>query len=300
MARASACWPPRSPPVSLFRSLPPPPGYPERSSCCPSSLLPFQLVVLGLGGPAVSATTLLYNVIALPAGIWRYRRAGRLSYLLIGRIAAASLPGVVAGVLLRATVVASTAAFDTLLGVLLTLLGLRMLWRGLRTVRSSGRKASPPAAPGDAADGEPDHGPQGPTREADEGAAAPLRRRLISGLAFMVGVLSGIFGIGGGTFMAPTLVTLTRRPVRMIAGATLFATFLTSLSGLATFILFGALGPGRTVLVYPYWGVGIALGLGGAIGSQLGVALQARLSEGVLTVLLAVLLLATGINFFLP
>jgi len=43
-------------------------------------LLPFQLVVLGLDGPAVSATTLLYSVIAMPAGIWRYRRAGRLSY----------------------------------------------------------------------------------------------------------------------------------------------------------------------------------------------------------------------------
>lgn len=261
-------------------------------------LLPFELVVLRLGGPAVSSTTLLYNVIAMPAGIWRYRRAGRLSWPLAAAIAAGSLPGAVAGVLVRTTVAAGAAVFGTLLGVMLTALALQLAWRAWRAVRIPARP-SPPARQESIAAG--DEGRPAPVCQAtdhDPGVESlpPVRRWPVGAVAFLVGGLSGMFGIGGGSLMSPALVNVQRWPVRAIAGATLVATFATSLAGLAAFTVIGLLASPGTAEVFPYWGIGIALGAGGMIGSQLGPVLQDRMSERALTVLLAVLLLAAGLR----
>ena len=40
-------------------------------------LLPFQVSVLGTPSPAVTPTNLLYNVIATPGALFRYRRQHR-------------------------------------------------------------------------------------------------------------------------------------------------------------------------------------------------------------------------------
>jgi len=42
-------------------------------------LLPFQVSVLGFTSPAVSATNLVYNLVATPGGVYRYARGGRLA-----------------------------------------------------------------------------------------------------------------------------------------------------------------------------------------------------------------------------
>jgi hypothetical protein len=61
-------------------------------------LLPFQVSVLGTPSPAVTPTNLLYNVIATPAALYRYRRqhqdGGQLAVLLtLGTWLAATRPG---------------------------------------------------------------------------------------------------------------------------------------------------------------------------------------------------------------
>ena len=45
-------------------------------------LLPIQISFLGLTGPAVSATNLVFNLIAIPAGVYRYWREKRISVAL--------------------------------------------------------------------------------------------------------------------------------------------------------------------------------------------------------------------------
>jgi uncharacterized membrane protein YfcA len=66
-------------------------------------LLPIQVSVLGTPSPAVTPTNLLYNVVAAPGALYRYWRqgqaAGRLALVLI----AGTLPGVVAGSVIRVT-----------------------------------------------------------------------------------------------------------------------------------------------------------------------------------------------------
>lgn len=41
-------------------------------------LMPFQLSMVGYGGPSASAINLVFNLFATPGGVWRYARDGRM------------------------------------------------------------------------------------------------------------------------------------------------------------------------------------------------------------------------------
>ena len=56
-------------------------------------LLPFQVSVLGFQTPAVSATNHLFNMVAIPGGVWRYAREGRMVWPLTWIITLGTLPG---------------------------------------------------------------------------------------------------------------------------------------------------------------------------------------------------------------
>ena len=57
-------------------------------------LLPFQVSVLGFAGPAVSPTNLLFNVVAIPSGVYRYQRERRMVWPLAWTIVLTTLPGI--------------------------------------------------------------------------------------------------------------------------------------------------------------------------------------------------------------
>ena len=64
-------------------------------------LLPFQVSVLGTPSPSVTPTNLLYNVVACPGAMWRYWRQGQTGGTLTWLLLAGTLPGVVAGSVVR-------------------------------------------------------------------------------------------------------------------------------------------------------------------------------------------------------
>src|SRR3989304_6228107 len=66
-------------------------------------LLPFQMSVLGFTSPAVSATNLVFNIIAIPSGLYGYAREGRLIRSLTWVVVGGTVPGVVVGQLVRFT-----------------------------------------------------------------------------------------------------------------------------------------------------------------------------------------------------
>jgi uncharacterized membrane protein YfcA len=51
------------------------------------------------------------------------------------------------------------------------------------------------------------------------------------GLALVVGIVAGVYGIGGGAIIAPFLITFFGLPVYAVAGAVLLGTFVSSLAG---------------------------------------------------------------------
>jgi hypothetical protein len=109
-----------------------------------------------------------------------------------------------------------------------------------------------------------------------------LGRGLICLLALGVGVVGGIYGIGGGSLLAPVLIA-SGFSVYEVAPATLLATFLTSVAGIATFEFLEVTQGGS---VAPDWVLGLSLGLGGFVGSYAGARLQSRLPEASLRRLL--------------
>lgn len=58
-------------------------------------------------------------------------------------------------------------------------------------------------------------------------------------LAAVVGCVGGIYGIGGGSVLAPVLIGSGRRPAE-VAPAALASTFVTSLAGVITFTVLSA------------------------------------------------------------
>ncbi|MFI5649785.1 sulfite exporter TauE/SafE family protein [Streptomyces anulatus] len=222
-------------------------------------LLPVQISVLGVPSPAVTPTNLLYNVVAGPGALLRHHRAGTLRGPLTRLLVLGTVPGVVAGAVIRVFAVPGPTVFRLLIAVLLLPLG---SWLCLRTLRRATRAA--------------------PERE--------LSARAVTRLAMAVGVAGGIYGIGGGSLLGPILVG-RGMPVAKVAPAALAATFVTSAVGAATYALLSLTTTGD---IAPYWSLGLACGLGGLCGGYLGARLQPRLPETALRLLLGVLALGVG------
>src|SRR4051795_3299082 len=66
-------------------------------------LLPIQVSVLGVPSPAVTPTNLIFNLLATPSGVLRYRRlrGDAPPSALDARLLAGTLPGVVLGAVIR-------------------------------------------------------------------------------------------------------------------------------------------------------------------------------------------------------
>jgi uncharacterized membrane protein YfcA len=226
-------------------------------------LLPFQVSVLGTPSPAVTPTNLLYNVVATPGALYRYWRQGQTGGRLVLVLIAGTLPGVIAGSVIRVTLLPSPHLFDFVVAAVLLPLG---AWLALtRPVRAGG--------------------------EPRLVRVIPLPVLIL--LAVVVGCVGGIYGIGGGSILAPILIG-TGRPPREVAPAALASTFVTSVAGVVTFLILSVHHHGS---VAPDWPTGIALGIGGLAGAYTGARLQQRLPDVLIRRVMGVLVVAIGARY---
>lgn len=212
-------------------------------------LLPFQVSVLGFTSPAVSPTNLIYNVVATPGGIYRYIREGRVVWPLAWTVVLGTLPGVFIGAVLRVRYLADPSAFKIFVGFVLLYLGARLLLEAFLRVRTSMSRPSPEDASGER------RFPAGGTVRTTRVSARGIEYEFGGGrysfgtipvllLSLVVGVIGGIYSIGGGSIIAPFFVLIFGLPVYTVAGAALIATFLTSAAGIVFFQLLDAAGVG--------------------------------------------------------
>jgi uncharacterized membrane protein YfcA len=254
-------------------------------------LLPFQVSVLGFTSPAVSPTNLVYNVVATPGGVYRYVREGRVMWPLAWVVVLGTLPGVFVGALLRITVLSDPDSFEVFVGFVLLYLGLRLLYEVL-----AGRRVGESDASGA---GLSTVGTVGSSLLRVEyeygGERYAFGTPAVLALSLAVGVVGGIYSIGGGSIIAPFLVTVFGLPVYTVAGATLIGTFATSVAGVAFYELLAATGFGGEMPVAPDWLLGLTLGVGGLAGTYAGARLQRHVPDrwirGVLGALVTLLAL---------
>ena len=95
---------------------------------CAFLLLPFQVSVLGFTSPAVSPTNLIFNIVAIPSGVYRYIREGRMAWPLTWVIIVGTLPGVLIGAIIRVKYLPNPRAFKLFVGFVLLYIGVRMLY----------------------------------------------------------------------------------------------------------------------------------------------------------------------------
>ena len=113
-------------------------------------------------------------------------------------------------------------------------------------------------------------------------------------LAFVVGIIGGAYGIGGGAIIAPFCVAVFRLPVHTIAGAALMGTFITSVAGALFFSLLPAT-HGASPL--PDWPLGSLFGIGGFIGMYLGARIQRYLPQKAIKVMVAVAIMVPAVMY---
>jgi uncharacterized membrane protein YfcA len=115
-------------------------------------------------------------------------------------------------------------------------------------------------------------------------------------LAFVVGIIGGTYGIGGGAIIAPFCVAVFNLPVYTVAGAALMGTFLTSIAG----IVFYSVIPAKNgMATSPDWLLGFLFGIGGFIGMYLGARLQKFVPQKFIKVMLGVLIVYVASKYIL-
>lgn len=270
-------------------------------------LLPFQVSVLGFASPAVSSTNMVYNVIATPAGVYRYFREGRMAWPLVLSVIVGTFPGVLIGVLIRIIYLPDPGNFKFFVGAVLLYVGVRLAYdtfKPKKNIIENGSKADTGSGPAQIANAGFEYREISIRRIAFNFAGqdysfSPLG---IGALSLLVGIIGGAYGIGGGAIIAPIFVAVFGLPIYAVAGATLAGTFLTSAFGIIFYQVIAPVFAETSLSVAPDWRLGFFFGIGGLAGIYLGARCQKFVPAGLIKFLLSLIILMVAgkylIQFF--
>ena len=278
-------------------------------------LLPFQVSVLGFTSPAVSPTNLVYNIVAIPSGVYRYIKEKRMAWPLSLVIIAGTLPGVFLGVIIRIRYLPDPKNFKFFVGCVLFYIAARLLYdltpkAGALKKRTNAleekfkerstqiRAQSEAGAVGHLAVKTVRFSPINYTYEF-YGETFSFNPIILFVLTLVVGIVGGAYGIGGGSIIAPFLLAIFRLPVYTIAGSTLLATFLTSIFGVAFYTIIAPIYAHTGLAIAPDWKLGILFGIGGLLGIYSGARLQKYFPARVIKLILGVIILFLSIRYII-
>jgi uncharacterized membrane protein YfcA len=219
------------------------------------SILTVPILVYALGQSVHDATATSLAIVGTTAliGAAMKARAGRVDVRTAVIFGAAGITGAFGGTWLNARV--SGPVILLLFGALMLIVALRMTVR-----KRSGEAAKPTGAPA--------------------GFHWPV---LASG--FVVGVMTGFFGVGGGFLIVPALVLILGMPMRMAVGTSLLVIAINSAAGIVAHLGSGGIDAVLAALFVA----------GGFAGAVLGGRIAGRLDEAKLSRGFAVLVALVGV-----
>jgi hypothetical protein len=268
-------------------------------------LLPFQISFLGYTNPSVSATNQLFNIVATPSGVYHYWKEGRMVWPLTCVVVAGTLPGVFIGAILRVRYLPDPNRFKLFAAAVLLYIGLKMLGD---LIKKNSKNAATEKIENRFQEIVGKHGSKTalPTVKVTHfnlkrlgytfyGERFDVSFWGIFALSTIVGVVGGVYGIGGGAIIAPFFVTFFGLPVYTVAGAALMGTFVTSIAGVAFYQAIAPFYP--NVSVTPDYLLGILFGIGGMTGMYLGARCQKFVPARTIKWMLTLIILSTACKY---
>ncbi len=256
-------------------------------------LLPFQMSILDYTAISVSPTNLVFNIVAIPGGIYRFIREKRMLWPLALIIIIGTTPGLILGAYLRTTIFSGTEDFKLFVGLILLYILIRLIFEIIKKKDRTGTEL----------------------KDQSDFRAHTIRFSLLKYqyefekrvytvsnlpvfiLASVVGIIGGAYGIGGGAIIAPFLVTVFGLPIYTVAGPALLSTFFTSIAGIFVYShLLPAIYPAQAAVI-PDWYLGLSFGIGGLAGIYLGARLQRYLPERLIKTIMATALSVVVIKY---
>ncbi len=255
-------------------------------------LLPFQVSFLNYTSPGVSGTNFIFNVVAIPSGVYRYLKEGRMAWPLASMIVVGTVPGIIIGYYLRIKVLPDPKSFKFFVGIVLLYIGTRLFMDVFKKKKTAQTKKFE----------------QKLSKEATVKTLSFSLKRIeyefwgekfsfstigVFSLAFVIGIIGGTYGIGGGAMMSPFLITFFKLPVHSIAGACLLGTFTASVFG----VFYYAVLPSQGLQTTPDWLLGLLFGFGGMLGIYFGARAQKYVPQRYIKLTLSLIILYLAVRY---
>jgi len=261
-------------------------------------ILPICVNFFNFSGLAVSPTNFIFNIVALPSGLWRLHREKRLMWRLGGILMLGSLPGIFAGTVIRATWLKDPTGFKIFVALVLSALALNLFFALLQR-NSLTAKAEKQFSKN--LNRQPQNLKvkcQGSTMTYQFGGETfTISLPKLITMSLLIGLVGGIYGLGGAAMIAPLLISQFHLPIYVVNGASLLAGWAGALFGLFSYTVFWPFVSGQPA-ISPDFRLGLLFGLGGMMGVYVGSAIQKYLPPQPLKIMMFLLISIMALQNF--
>jgi uncharacterized membrane protein YfcA len=209
---------------------------------------------LNLAPTQVASTSLIAVMSTSVSSTIEYSRQKRIDYALGLEMAGCAIPGAVLGAILSEYLLEDT--FKLYFGILLILTGLYILYKNSLLKDYQAKKRS-----------------------------MPLQVAVFAA-SFGAGIISSLFGVGGGVIFVPTMLLVLGLTMHRAAATSQLTLMMTAIAGVFT----------HSVLGHPDYLQALVLSAGAFVGAQIGARLSRMTKDMLLQRLLAIVLLAVAIT----
>jgi uncharacterized membrane protein YfcA len=212
------------------------------------------LTFLGYPPSHISSTSLIAVTASSASSTITFSRVKRIDYKVAIKIALLAIPGSVAGALISEHL--SISSFKLMFAVIMILSGFYIIYKNRLSESQQAKNESFVAA------------------------------SIFYIGAFLAGIVSSLFGIGGGIIFVPLMIIIIQMTMSRAAATSQFTLLLTSITGVIT----------HALLNHPDYLQALSLVFGAIVGAQIGSRLSLKVNDSFLRKILAISLFAASLK----